>query len=227
MLFSYLYPSMLSIVMPCLIRLILSRAGTRQSSGGGLKFNLFPLWTSTTTTSCLNFQVLLLVLLLMSQQPYSTYLLYSTYSTYSQDRHEQTDKRKTGNTRRNGKLFKSIYWLKVMVFKCKEDCLFFQPRYTCYKCDRCTYCGKKLPWDKKPNSIHADHVQAWSKWGRTVVPTCPNCNLSKRDLGFKQWLRWLHGNRFRKYNKIVNYNKRKRNKIAQKIGEVRDSYKMK
>jgi hypothetical protein len=62
---------------------------------------------------------------------------------------------------------------------------------------------------------------AYSKHGSTIVPTCKECNLSKWKKGFKEWLWWLIYNLPDKWQEIVEYNKRKRNPIAQKIREVR------
>jgi hypothetical protein len=45
--------------------------------------------------------------------------------------------------------------------------------------------------------------------------------LSKGKKGFKEWLWWLIDNRPDKWREIVEYNKRKRNPIAQKVREVR------
>jgi len=48
--------------------------------------------------------------------------------------------------------------------------------------------------------------------------------MSKWALGLKEWLRWVRDNRPALWKRIVEYNKRKRNKIAEKIRKVRDEW---
>jgi hypothetical protein len=104
---------------------------------------------------------------------------------------------------------------------CSEDCL-FHGTYSCTNCDVCTYCGKYLYWSGKRKNIHVDHILAWVSWGRTKVPACKDCNLSKGRKGLKEWLRWLRIHRPKKWEQIVEYNKWKKHKIAQAVREVRD-----
>lgn len=104
---------------------------------------------------------------------------------------------------------------------CYEDCLFFNT-YSCTNCTECTYCGNHLYQSGQRANIHFDHILPYVSGGRTLVPACADCNLSKGGYGLKEWLRWLQYARPEKWQQIVEYNMRKRNKIAQAVREVRD-----
>lgn len=105
------------------------------------------------------------------------------------------------------------------MFDCDVVCRFFKTNY-CNGCKNCTYCGKRLYWSGKRQNIHGDHVLAHANNGSTIVPTCDDCNMSKGKKGLKEWLWWLIDNRTQKWLDIREYNKYKRNPIAQKIRDV-------
>ena len=106
---------------------------------------------------------------------------------------------------------------------CHPDCLFLREP-GCNGCERCTYCGRLLNRSGRGSKLTWDHVLPWISGGRTVVPACERCNKSKWALGLKEWLRWVRDNRPALWRRIVEYNKRKRNKIAEKVREVRDEW---
>jgi hypothetical protein len=81
-----------------------------------------------------------------------------------------------------------------------------------------------LYWNGDRQNIHFDHVKAFSKGGRTVVPACAFCNRSKNDKPLKQWLRWLSVNNKGVLKEIIDYNIQKRNKISAVVREVRKEY---
>jgi hypothetical protein len=81
--------------------------------------------------------------------------------------------------------------------------------------EECIYCGSH-------ESIQSEHVIAQSKGGKTVVPACKECNCSKNNKQLMVWLRWVKKNDLRKWEKICEHNKRKRNPIAKKVRTVRD-----
>ncbi len=109
----------------------------------------------------------------------------------------------------------------MIIPNCNKDCLFFDSS-SCSICQECTYCGSRLYQSGQRKNIQYDHIRPLSSGGRTVVPTCAECNQSKSNTGLKEWLRSLRYTYSDKWEKIVKYNKSKRNKIAQVVREVRD-----
>lgn len=104
---------------------------------------------------------------------------------------------------------------------CNPNCLFlFEPG--CTGCRRCTYCGRRLYRQGNRSRLTFDHVFPWISGGTRVVPACEKCNKSKWAMGLKAWLRWVKDNRTPLWRRIVEFNKNKRNKIAQVVREVRD-----
>lgn len=83
------------------------------------------------------------------------------------------------------------------------------------KKDECIYCGSH-------ENIQWDHIIAQSKGGRTVVPACQDCNLSKSDKALMDWFHCIKKTNPKKWEKICEYNKRKLNPIAKKVRKVRD-----
>lgn len=69
---------------------------------------------------------------------------------------------------------------------------------------RCAYCGCELP-----DRWHADHLEAvirvaWMKPGAeplrvenhrldNMMPSCPQCNISKGSMSLESWRKWLAG----------------------------------
>jgi len=104
---------------------------------------------------------------------------------------------------------------------CHPDCLFLREP-GCNGCERCTYCGRLLGRSGKGSKLNWEHILPYDSGGRTVVPSCERCNKSKGVWGLKEWLRWVRDNRPALWRRIVEYNKWKRNKIAEKVREVRD-----
>ena len=102
-----------------------------------------------------------------------------------------------------------------------DDCL-FQIEGTCKKCRECAYCGAYLYFTGKRYNHHFDHIKANSKGGRTRVPACSECNFSKGPKTLRSWFRWLSGKNPKLWNSIIEYNKYKRNRIAQEVRYVRD-----
>jgi len=93
----------------------------------------------------------------------------------------------------------------MLVWCDTEDCLFHE-KTSCTECRECAYCGKYLYWSGNRHNIHFDHILPYSSAGRTVVPVCGDCNLSKGRKGLKEWLRWLSDNRPDKLEDIVGDN---------------------
>jgi hypothetical protein len=102
-----------------------------------------------------------------------------------------------------------------------EDCLFYETNF-CKDCRECAYCGKYLYWSGDRRNIHFEHIRAYVSGGRTVVPVCDDCNLSKGKKGLKEWLRWLRESRPHKWEATIDYNLWKRHKIGQVVREIRD-----
>lgn len=78
----------------------------------------------------------------------------------------------------------------------REDITLGTRRQVWRKTDgRCWYCGDQLePFGGHPHlSFHVDHVAPVSKGGLTevgnLVPSCENCNPSKRDMSLEQFRR--------------------------------------
>lgn len=103
-----------------------------------------------------------------------------------------------------------------------EDCLFHRTPW-CTECRECAYCGKHLSWTPDRSNIHFDVIVVNAPGERKVVPICGDCSLSKGRKGLKEWLRWMHDNRPDKWQKIVDYNERRKHKIAQVVHEIRAS----
>lgn len=104
----------------------------------------------------------------------------------------------------------------------EKACLFYYEGEWCTDCRECTYCGKYLLWSGNRKNIHFDHILPYASGGRTIVPVCDECNLSKSSKGLKEWLRWVRDNWPAKWNAIVDYNKWKRNAVADAVRDVRD-----
>jgi hypothetical protein len=73
-------------------------------------------------------------------------------------------------------------------------------------------------------NIHYDQILSYACDDRTVVPSCDECILSKSGKGLKEWLRWVRDLCPGKWLEIVDYNKRKRNRIATAVRGVREEY---
>jgi len=65
-------------------------------------------------------------------------------------------------------------------------------------------------------------MSLWRRRLLVMIPVCNECNLSKSDKGLKEWLRWVRDNWSAKWNAIVDYNKWKRNRVADAVRAVRD-----
>lgn len=112
-----------------------------------------------------------------------------------------------------------------LTFVCPYDeknCLFYYEGEWCTDCRERTYCGKYLLWSGSRKNIHFDHILPYASGGRTIVPVCDECNLSKSRKGLKEWLRWVRDNWPAKWNAIVDYNKWKRNTVADAVRDIRD-----
>ena len=79
----------------------------------------------------------------------------------------------------------------------------------------CIYCGSHWKTEE-------DHVIAKTKGGTRTVSACPACNRSKGDKPSMEWFRWLKKNKKYRWNRIKNYNYRKKNDIAGKVQKIRD-----
>lgn len=115
--------------------------------------------------------------------------------------------------------------ISELAFTCpfgEKNCLFSYEPEKCTGCRDCTYCGKYLLWNGSRRNIHYDHVRPYVSGGRTIVPVCNECNLSKSSKGLKEWLRWVRDNWPSKWNAIVEYNKWRRNVVANVVRDVRD-----
>lgn len=87
---------------------------------------------------------------------------------------------------------------------CDEtDCYYYDSGW-CNDCEACAICGDSLGYHGR--NKHKGHLfRAESHGGRTWVPTCSNCNQSRKEKGFVTWLRWLYENNRRLYEQIVDY----------------------
>lgn len=101
------------------------------------------------------------------------------------------------------------------------DCL-FEYETGCTDCKICTYCGSHLYWSGDRSRLHFDHILPRSSGGRTVVPVCHHCNLSKGSKGLKSWLRYIRDNDSAYWDCIIEHNKWLQNSVAQVVREVRD-----
>ncbi len=77
----------------------------------------------------------------------------------------------------------------------------------------CSYCGSS-------RNIEDEHIRAKSKRGKTTTPACQACNRSKGNKPLMEWFRWLKKNEPYRWNRIKNYNKRKRTPIAKKVKKI-------
>jgi len=75
---------------------------------------------------------------------------------------------------------------------------------------QCSYCGST--W-----YIEEEHPRAKSRGGIKTVLACQACNRSKGDKTLSNWLDWLKENDSYRWNRIVNYQKRKRSKFANMV----------
>ena len=107
---------------------------------------------------------------------------------------------------------------------CNPDCLFFSETgyIECTECRKCAYCGSYLYWSGDRSKRHFDHIIPKISAGRTVVPVCDHCNLSKSAMSLIMWLRWVRYNDSSLWSNIVEHNKGLRNRVAQVVREVRD-----
>lgn len=104
---------------------------------------------------------------------------------------------------------------------CHQDCLFLH-ELGCNRCERCTYCGRLLNRSGRGSKLTWDHVLPWIFGGKTVVPACERCNKSKGALHLKTWLKWVKNNKPTLWRRIIEYNKWKKNKIAEIVREVKN-----
>jgi len=79
----------------------------------------------------------------------------------------------------------------------------------------CKYCGSLWHTEK-------EHVRARNKGGRKTIKACRACNRSKGSKAVMGWLRWVKRNNPYRWRKIRDYNKGRKNSIAEKVHRVRD-----
>jgi 5-methylcytosine-specific restriction endonuclease McrA len=111
-----------------------------------------------------------------------------------------------------------------MYLDCNSDCLFFsESGYAeCTGCRECAYCGSHLYWTGDKSKLHFDHIVPKISGGKTVVPVCHHCNLSKSAMSLKMWLRWVRYNDSSLWSNIAEHNNALRNNVAHVVREVRD-----
>jgi 5-methylcytosine-specific restriction endonuclease McrA len=93
---------------------------------------------------------------------------------------------------------------------CNEKDCFFYDTNDCTDCRECAYCGRHIDGRNR----HMDHVLPQSSGGKTKVPTCRECNLSKGTKGLVTWLKWLHENDRERFYTIRDNNTWKSHKFA-------------
>ena len=109
----------------------------------------------------------------------------------------------------------------MRVPECMVNNCFFQNEPGCTNCKKCTYCGGPLHTSGSKKNFRFDHVRASSIGGVKITPSCHYCNETKNNLGIKTWLRKLKEKDRRHLNEIIEFNLYRKNKIATKIGEIR------
>jgi len=82
---------------------------------------------------------------------------------------------------------------------------------------KCVYCGSR-------RLIEEDHILAYIKGGVTVIPACQRCNRSKTHQTWTQWLERIANSDSirdqRLWERINDYNYRKRNPFAKRVHAV-------
>jgi hypothetical protein len=108
---------------------------------------------------------------------------------------------------------------------CSKYCFFYYKGKKCLNdCLTCTYCGRAVKQGGRGDSaIWYDHVFRTFKqeWPRQIVaPACRRCNRNKLEKGLMEWLRSVRYSEPDLWKKIVNNNRRKKDRIAEKVRKV-------